>query len=167
DISNINSVAGMFFIDEHERKNPIKLDEIYQDLEAVISVVEVKGNDLRFEHGALLSNGAVGSDNTTRIRSSDFIEVNGLTITPTSGTKVSTYIYSYPDQTFIDRSGFSSDRYSLSGKYYIKLLMAYNDDREVTNVENLAANLSIKSRAGSLIYSGATSGNLNTKKYNF
>src|SRR5699024_9154196 len=36
-----------------------------------------------------------------------------------------------------------------------------------TNVENLAANLSIKSRAGSLIYSGATSGNLNTKKYNF
>src|SRR5699024_1726378 len=41
------------------------------------------------------------------------------------------------------------------------------DDREITNISSLSSKLSTKSRAGSLVYDGTSTNNLNTKKYNF
>lgn len=110
--------------------------------------------DPSWEIGAINTNTGETYNLSTRIRAGIYIPVNSsIRVYPKSGTKVSVFGWnsSYAFVSSSSASSWTSTEFNLinkigvnSGMSYVKLMAAYTDDREITDVGALADNIIIR-----------------------
>lgn len=110
--------------------------------------------DPSWESGAINTDTGVAYNSSTRIRTGIYLPANvSIRVYPKSGTKVSVLGWN-SSYTFVPSStasSWTSTEFNLinkiglsSGMSYVKLMAAYTDDREITDVGALAGNIIIR-----------------------
>jgi len=123
-------------------------NEVYRQIQAMDrqSAVEElhRRVDTTFTAGALASGTGAETTSTTRIRSG-FIPHGGreLTVTLPAGVKARCFFYD-SSRSFKNESSFYTDTFTIhNGNAYLRIVVAYADDGEVSEVAPLAAQVGI------------------------